>query len=457
MPRLRFDITTVLALTFTACLGGFIGFVASFIFQTWSLSSWKERVHVLPLPHHFPKYPDGIRLRFAMVHDVLHERYARHGKDYYDERNRQVNVTLKGQGADFPPTEKNFALLDDLGVGLDSIGDHDGAVRVLRDKLKRQLAKNYSGRQLYTTYANLGTFLIHGSAQQAIQGNAASKQQLREGLAFIKKAIDVNPQAHFGREIWQAVIVEFTLAAIENPGLLLKYDMIGDSLSQAVDPGKCRSYQEMWSFWGRDADPAKDSRPAEVYRNQITNVGGEADWEKDVHSSQPKPVPFDEPTLGIVGMWRLGGGANPHFALALGEIMTRVGQRYIAWCAYERATRLVEHCRKRQQLIAEQLPPLEMSGMLARFEAELRYGMEYQKAYAAFEADQIRAGASIDDPHVYDAFHAQHEPIESPVGEADRFVGSKPQIDGINPAPIVLFAGIFSLATALFLRFKDAC
>ena len=50
-------------------------------------------------------------------------------------------------------------------------------------------------------------------------------------------------------------------------------------------------------------------------------------------SSHRKPVPFDEPALGIIGMWRQGGGANPHFALALGETMLRVGQRYIAWCA----------------------------------------------------------------------------------------------------------------------------
>jgi hypothetical protein len=35
---------------------------------------------VYPPPHHVPKYLDGISLRFAMVHDVLHGRYPRHGK-----------------------------------------------------------------------------------------------------------------------------------------------------------------------------------------------------------------------------------------------------------------------------------------------------------------------------------------------------------------------------------------
>ena len=42
-----------------------------------------------------------------------------------------------------------------------------------------------------------------------------------------------------------------------------------------------------------------------------------------VASSHFVPVAFDEPTLGIIGMWRLCGGAHPYFALALGETMLR--------------------------------------------------------------------------------------------------------------------------------------
>ena len=36
-----------------------------------------------PLPHHIPKYSGNLTLRFAMVHDVIHERFPRHGPDYY--------------------------------------------------------------------------------------------------------------------------------------------------------------------------------------------------------------------------------------------------------------------------------------------------------------------------------------------------------------------------------------
>src|SRR5262249_28912743 len=152
-----------------------------------------------------------------------------------------------------------------------------------------------------------------------------------------------------------------------------------------------------------------------------------------VPNSHQKPVPFDEPTLGIIGMWRLGGGANPHFALALGEIMLRVGQRYIAWCAFERAAgmadriwlevdiqqQFVTHCRRRQQLIEQQLPAEEVAKLRPRFDAELAYGQRYQQEYQQYEVERIGAAVSLDDVHFYDDFNATHPPSASPVGGAE--------------------------------------
>src|SRR5207253_654714 len=127
--------------------------------------------------------------------------------------------------------------------------------------------------------------------------------------------------------------------------------------------------------------------------------------------------PFDEPALGIVGMWRMGAGANPHFALALGEIMLRVGQRYIAWTAYERAYQLAEHywprpdvqerfsahCRARQHLIEKALPEEDWGARRRQFEKELAFGQQYQKDYQDYERKRLAEGASIVDPRFYDA------------------------------------------------------
>jgi hypothetical protein len=194
--------------------------------------------------------------------------------------------------------------------------------------------------------------------------------------------------------------------------------------------------------------------PQSVRERFITKVGAEAGWNEAVPSSHRQPVPFDEPTLGIVGMWRLGGGANPHFALALGEIMLRVGQRSIAWCAFERAAdmaggvwpdgdiqrRFVEHCRHRQKGVEQQLPAVDVEELRPRFKAELAYGQRYQKEYQEYEAERISAGASLDDAHFYDDFNAAHSPIASSVGEEEKFVAKLGTSAPYLNWPIAVFA-----------------
>jgi tetratricopeptide (TPR) repeat protein len=453
-----------------------------------------------PLPHHIPKYPGGVSLRFAMVHDVIHERFRRHGSAYYEERNRRVSAALKEEEAKAgQPTPRYWDLLDDLGVGLDLLGRHEEAVALMRDKLKRQQDAGITGRALYGSYANLGTFLILWQIQEGFADKEKAKQRIRESIDLIHKAIEVKPDAHFGREVWQAVLEEFILAVLDQPELLLKYDMVGDRLDYEIDPSNLRAFDRAtpgavrgnWRVkqYLRESSARQASDVAEEQikqtqdprngiteqrvkerqelRNAITKVGADDGWEKAVNSPHTTPVPFDEPTLGIIGMWRYGGGANPHFALALGEIMLRVGQRYIAWTAYERAFQLSgalgpgpiaqkfgEHCRKRQQVIESQLPENEVARLRPRFEQELAFGQAYQKACQEYEMKHIREGASIDDPHFYDAFDTEHGSIASPVGEEDRFVVVRSSFPSIAHPLTLLGAGVFAFVTALWLRYR---
>jgi hypothetical protein len=422
-----------------------------------------------PLSHQIAKYPGGVALRFAMAHDVIHERFPRHGKGYYRERNRLARLGIKQEQVSDggKRSARYFALLDDLGAGLDYLGEHDEAVRVLRGKLKEQEAAGLKGRELYTTYANLGTFLIHGSFPKAQRGDAEARQRMREGLAFIYKSIKVNPEAHFGREIWQAVTAEFFLAALDNPRLLLKFDLAGNKLDQPIEPGSAKEFRRTgrtaaeWSQAVADylAHPKSPEERAYL-RETIARIGSPT-WAKELETLQ-YGVPFDEPVLGVIGMWRLGGGANPHFALMLGETMYRVGQRHIAWCAYERAARMAarvwpdaeiqkqfaDHCRKRQRDILGSLPANEGQDLLRRFEAELAHGQRYQAAYQRYEEEKIAAGVSLDDPHFYDEFHANHGKIASPPGDAD-FVEVERTVGG-GLAPVqMMFAGIFAMVAAM--------
>lgn len=440
--------------------------------------------NVYPLPHHVAKQPDGIALRYAMVHDVLHERFARHGTAYYKERNRRVREQLEKEKAQHAagakPSVTYFGLLDDLGVGLDLLGEHEAAIELMRAKLKEQESLGLMGRDLYSTYANLGTFLILWQLQKGLANDPQAKPRLEEGLGWIHQAIAVKPESHFGREIWQAVILEFLIAAIDEPRLLLEFDMIGNRLDAEVNPAERRSYQEHYGMVGSNRqakhllEHGKDETQSErkSIREGITPVGAEEGWTKMVKSSHGRPVPFDEPTLGIIGMWRLGGGANPHFALALGETMLRIGQRYIAWEAYERAAQLgknvwpeadvheafVRHCRRRQQLLEQLLPAEDVKRLRSQFEAELAFGKRYQDAYHAFEAAQIRKGVPLSDEHFYDAFHAEHGAIASPIGPADQFVAEHAnEVTERNVGRKLAFmlagAGLLGFGTALALQF----
>jgi hypothetical protein len=416
-------------------------------------------------PHVVPKSKDLVALRFAMVHDVLHERFPKHSSAYYEERNRLVRKKLEGHN---PGDHADEGLIDDLAVGLEFAGDHDTAIQMMRDKLNRQHARDDPRSELYSSYANLGTFLILGPFRKTRPGNKEDVEVLMSGLVMIRTAIDIKRDSHFGREAWQAAIIEYMIRLHEKPETLLEVDMIGNKLDEVPDiksplfpsdSGRQLESAEWAADYLEKTKPWTDEDASSARRN-ITPIG-----------FRKGGTPFDEPTLGIIGMWRMGGGAHPYFAVALGETMLRVNQRYLAWNAYERAGRMAEsvwpdldlqrrfreHCAKRQKRIEQDLDPDEVVRLRPAFEAELAFGQAFQKDYQKYEAEQIAAGKSIEDGKFYDAFWATHPPIATPVGKSDRFVGEVPANAEFGTWPrmtALFFAGLFVFAMGLAMRIR---
>src|SRR5262245_541542 len=122
-----------------------------------------------PLPHHVPKYPAGLAFRFAMSHDVVHERYPKHGPAFWRERERLSREKLARLDAD---STAALSAVDDLAVALHRQGRSDEAIALLRDKLERQRRLKIEGKALYTTYDNLGTMLTDTSVGAALAGDA---------------------------------------------------------------------------------------------------------------------------------------------------------------------------------------------------------------------------------------------------------------------------------------------
>ena len=449
-----------------------------------------------------------------MAHDVLVERFARHGLAYYQARNQLDQDRLATLQPDDPA---RLPILDDLGVDHERLGNSAGAVDLLRAKLAMQQARQVEGRDLYTTYANLGTFLIHASMTRAMAGDAAARDQFREGIDCIRQSVAVNPAAHFGRERWQNAIAEFLLAAMANPDLLKRFDCLGNRLNLDIESilnreanwvdlnygrantaafGQWHAADEVPEFFagsGAVDDPARWGTLNPI-RQFITKIGAEEGWAAVDVPSFRQPVPFDEPMLGIIGMWRQGGGANPHFALAIGETMLRVGQRTIAWEAFERANLLAdrfwpdptlqaflrEHCRNRQAAIEttwsfqpdrattrtpwqQVSPPRSTDNAEHRrslFRDELAYGQAYQDRFQKYESERIDAGISPDDPRLDRGFPPGPFPIASPVGPEEWYEAvTRQAIAAYAPehqfARGLLGAGIGSVGVALLFRIRD--
>ncbi len=117
--------------------------------------------------------------------ELLTGRFLRHSKAYYQWR--VVDRTKR-----LAETPDDLALLDDLAVAYDKLGEHEAALKTARRSLSLSPER-------YETHANLGTLLIHAG-------------DLKAGLVHIKRAIAINPDAHFGREVVQQRLVEYVLA-----------------------------------------------------------------------------------------------------------------------------------------------------------------------------------------------------------------------------------------------------
>lgn len=130
----------------------------------------------------------------TVVLNLIIGKFRRHSQSMYEWRiaDRKKRLIEEPQ---------NVALYDDLAVAYEKTGQINIAIETI-------LKKDEISPGLYETHANLGTFYIHAG-------------RLEEGLKELKKAIEINPSAHFGREISQILLVEYVLSKTTNGKLQL--------------------------------------------------------------------------------------------------------------------------------------------------------------------------------------------------------------------------------------------
>ena len=121
---------------------------------------------------------------FPEVYDLLTGNFIRHSEEYYHWKIKDRTQKLKSD-------PNNPRLYDDLAVAYSKMHQDKKAIELMMQKEKIVPGE-------YETYANMGTFYLHDG-------------QLEKGIEYIEKAIAINPDAHFGREVYQKYLAEYLL------------------------------------------------------------------------------------------------------------------------------------------------------------------------------------------------------------------------------------------------------
>jgi hypothetical protein len=174
---------------------------------------------------------------------IITGRFERNPPYYYE-------IRLERATADVAKDPDNWGAYDDAGVACDRLGRGDEAIAWMerkRERLDKADATNATirdHRYLYLAY--LGSFWAHRWFRQGADRNRI--QDMKKGRDFTNAAIDLNPDAHFGRERYQLMYMDWI---IDPP------DLTGEKvyiLPSFLDQVFRQSRSERWSF--RQAEDA---------------------------------------------------------------------------------------------------------------------------------------------------------------------------------------------------------
>ena len=122
------------------------------------------------------------RLRFPGVLEIITGKFVRHSKAYYEWR--IVDRTKKLEAKPGDP-----ALIDDLAVAYAKLGRPEEGIPLLEKVLEQHPER-------YETLSNRGTLLFFAG-------------RLEDSKRYIRQALEINPDAHFGRERYQLLLTEY--------------------------------------------------------------------------------------------------------------------------------------------------------------------------------------------------------------------------------------------------------
>ena len=254
------------------------------------------------------------RSEFPGVLELITGKFPRHSSAYYEWRIEDRLAQLEAEPRELATI---LALRDDIAVGYDKLGRHDEAIAYGTDTLELEPDR-------YESHANLGTFLLHAG-------------RFEDGLSHLRHAIEINPDAHFGREIYQIRLVEW----------VLEYGR--------EDDGNIRLPIKWVETSHLSAPPAESDDPETWHLRAGALAARSNNFAAYLEKHQPEwNAPSGEnPNLnnalhGVLGMMRFGNYNSPVLLEALGDLLLESGEtwwehaRQLAARAYLHASYVVD-------------------------------------------------------------------------------------------------------------------
>lgn len=283
------------------------------------------------------------RQRFPNAQELIVGHFVRHSPAYYRWR---IEDRKSKPDAELSPEE-----FDDIAVAQDKLGLHEESINTIKEKMRR-----WPERGNYESAANLGTFLIHSG-------------RLEEGVKHIERAIKINPDAHFGREVYQRLVVKYVLERREHDA--------GLPLSEGY-PGRYSGFAAfLLDFLDSKSVP-------------------EAQIQEEIQAA----------TKGVLGMMRFGQFESPILLECLGDLMmieTGDGDaKMLASRAYLKASYHVDDAeaatayREKASLAIQMIKKLELRELEEDLKSEIAQAQQFFDQIEADEKQWVEGGDDLD-------------------------------------------------------------
>ena len=300
------------------------------------------------------------RKDFPNTIELISGKFLRHSKEFHQWRIKDRTLKLESDPS-------NLGNWDDLAVSYSKVGNNEKAIELMLTSLLQKKTRRYE------TEANLGTFYIH-------------KGEYKEGLKHIKNAIEINPNAHFGREVYQQFVVEYVLA---NKGDgTVQFPL--NELNANNRYGRPYKRQGFYAFLTR-----------KLYG--LNKVDKEDYSRHDLSKEE-----LQKAIKGVLGMMKFGDYDSPVLLEVLGDLLARNGdyeaarrlgaRAYLkAGQGFEDTTITKQYKRKAEMLLLEQSDENYsnrriLQGIESKLAQELEIGEQFFNSVRRDEIDWIEKG-----------------------------------------------------------------